>query len=221
MTKDEKNLEKRIVVPAHLESLIALAEQLKQEGFKIKNIIEEYTTTANEKQKDCEYYAEILHRITGFDFDFNILNELKNEQSKIKDMEEKCTNLSIQIQNLEKECIQTKTKINENNEKKQQLILQKEMLKNDILKSNDDLIAKYQLNLKKIHNLEERIKTMKNNRFKQLQPLLNEERSKKDLLITAFEENYKKALEKENKQVTDFHSMLDALYDKLAGSKNK
>lgn len=222
LTESEKDLQRRVVAPEEIESLAATAQQLQQEEIKIRDHNEEYATTAKHKQGDCEYIAEALHKATGLDFDcFDVLNDLKDEESRIKDMQQKCANLLAQIQTLEKENVQTNVKINNTREKKQQLMLQKEKVKDGLLKSINEQKIRCEMASKETHESEKKYDLLKDTRSKQ-DILMAEERDKKDKLISAFEEQYKRALKKENKELTAFHQkFLDPIRYELRSSNKK
>lgn len=216
LTESRKDLQRRVVGPEEIESLAATADQLKQEEIKIKDHSEEYATTAKHKQGDCEYLAEALHKTTGLDFScFTVLNELKDQESKIKDMEQKCAILSAQIQALEKEIVQANLKINSTREKKQQLMLQKEKLKDGHFKDINEQRMRCEMISKEIQEAEQTYNLLKDTRSKQEQ-LMDEARAKRDLLISTFEEQYKRALKIENKEVTAFHqNFLDPILNEF------
>lgn len=215
-TENRKDLQRRVVGPEEIESLTATAEQLKQEEIKIKDQSEEYATTAKHKQGDCEHLAEALHKTTGLDFScFSILNELKEKESKIKDTEQKCAISSAQNQILEKENVQASLKINNTRERKQQLMLQKEKLKDGQFKDIDEQKVRREMMSKEKQEAEQAYNLLKGTSSTQEQ-VMDEARAKKDLLISTFEEQYKKALKIENKEVTAFHqNFLDPILNEF------
>lgn len=212
LTETEKDLWKKVVVPEQLKSIDAMEEQLIKEKNEINSDNHDYATTAKHKQEDCEYYADALHNINGLNFaSFHVLNEIKNQQSKIKDIEQKCTNLSAQIKAAEKEMIKIQTKKNDTVGKKQQLMLQKEKFKEGIIKNIENAEIRTEMDLKKLEELEIERK-IREEEISRLKKLLKAEVKKKDLLAATFKEQYKRALNIENKHLTNkFHQMLDTV----------
>lgn len=209
LAENVKDLRKKIVVPEQLLSVDAMEEQLKQEQDKINEHNEDYDAALKLKQKDCEYYSDTVRKISALDFDcLNILNDLKAQQSKIKEMQQKCVNLSTQIQTIEKDNIKTKNKISETEEKKRQFVLQKEKLKESILKSIKDQTAAIEKELNNIQELKKNSIVMKET-LREREKILSKCKAEFDTLVANFEEQYKRALKIQNNKVTRFQQMLD------------
>lgn len=213
LTQTEAELQRKIVVPEQLKSLNEIEEQLIQEQNEIKGFSEDHATTAKCKQEDCEYYAEALNKTNSLNFDcFSVLHDLKHKQAKIKEMERKCVALSEQIKAVEVEIVKVRTKANDTKEKKQHLLLQREKLKADLEKNINDEKIRFEAIARETEQLENKRK-MKEKKLVELEDMLKSEKAKKDLLIATFEEQYKRALEIENKQVKKFNEILDHLLE--------
>lgn len=215
LRETEKKLAAQVVTVKQLQSVEEMEEQLKEEKSKVSNDGHDYAATIQSKQKDCDYYVDVLEKISNLDFScFDVLAELREHQSKLKDTEQKCASFATQLQTHEKEAVKIKTEISASEEKKQQLILQEEIIKQDIMKSTDDQKLKIEQEISALRELEtERQKITE--AIPELDELLNEQSVKRDLLLTTFGEQYKKALEKENRKVASFDKVLDSLCEKF------
>lgn len=215
LTETEKNLRKKIVSPEELQSIAEMEEYLNEEQNKLRSNDEDYATTVRHKQENYDHYVESTEKINNLNFDcFNILQELKDQQLKIKDIEQKYTNLSTLIQAQDKEITKTKLEVNATNQKKQQLMLKNEKMKQEIIACTNEQKIQNETELNKIRELQglrENIKMA----IAGLEESLNKQKKEKDSLKASFEEQYKKALEIENERVASFNKKLDEIHEIL------
>lgn len=219
LMETEKDLREKLVSSEEVQTVNEMEEQLEDEKTKINSNDQDYAATLKSKQEDCDFYADALAKINSLDFDcFGILKEVKNQQLKIKEMEQKCGSLSAQIQTTEKEIFKTKSEISSAKEKKQQLVLQKEKIRQDIVSCTSDQKIKNEAELNRIRELKKECEEIKEGIGKRKE-LLKRLHAKKDLLTATFEEQYRMMLEVENKVVTSFNKTMDILCEELRSIK--